>query len=146
MKLEISKTDLGKERVRAAQLRLKRVRDSGDQEMRDDKTEVIDIDVETCEVPDAPADARKAMTDAQARMPQSGPAAGEAAVTGGSSGSGGGENVSMDVGMIASIAIEYVKYGVHVSELYSPPRVCKTALKVGLRPGIEFRPYCCRSG
>ena len=78
--------------MRAAQLRLKRVRDNGDQEMRDDKTEVIDIDVETCEVPDAPpSDARQAMTDAQARMPQSGPAAGEAAVTGGSSGSGGGK-------------------------------------------------------
>ena len=31
----------------------------------------------------------------------------------------------MDVGFLAEIAYEYIKYGQHVSEVYSPPRVAK---------------------
>ena len=40
--------------------------------------------------------------------------------------------------MLANLAIEYMKYNMDVSELYSPPRVCKTALKIGLDPGTSF--------
>ena len=44
----------------------------------------------------------------------------------------------MDIGMLANLAIEYIKYNKDVSEIYSPPRVCSTALKVGLDPGTSF--------
>ena len=40
--------------------------------------------------------------------------------------------------MLANLAIEYIKYNKDVSELYSPPRVCQTALKVGLDAGTSF--------
>ena len=45
----------------------------------------------------------------------------------------------MDVGMLASIAIEYIKFGKHVAEIYSPPRVAKVASKIGLRAGFFAR-------
>ena len=44
----------------------------------------------------------------------------------------------MNIGILAQLAIEYIKYGKHVSELFSPPRVCRAALKIGLKPGMSF--------
>ena len=44
----------------------------------------------------------------------------------------------MQIGILANLAIEYIKYGKHVSELFSPPRVCRAALKIGLKPGMSF--------
>ena len=44
----------------------------------------------------------------------------------------------MDIGMLANLAIEYIKYNKDVSELYSPPRVCSTALKIGPNAGTSF--------
>ena len=41
----------------------------------------------------------------------------------------------MDVGFLAEIAYEYIKYGQHVSEVYSPPRVTDVAESTGLRAG-----------
>ena len=45
---------------------------------------------------------------------------------------------TMDVGLLASIAIEYIKFGKHVAEIYSPPRVTKVASKIGLRTGFAL--------
>ena len=56
-------------------------------------------------------------------------------LTGGADSNPGGD---MDIGMLANLAIEYIKYNKDVSELYSPPRVCQTALKVGLDAGTSF--------
>ena len=39
---------------------------------------------------------------------------------------------------MAQLAIEYIKYGVHVSEVYSPPRVGQLASKLGLSAGTSF--------
>ena len=47
------------------------------------------------------------------------------------------QGVDMDIGMLANLAIKYVKYNKAVSELYSPPRVCSAALKRGLSPGTS---------
>ena len=41
----------------------------------------------------------------------------------------------ISVGMLAAIAIEYIKYGKHVSEIYSPPRVTRIAKNIGLKSG-----------
>jgi len=48
------------------------------------------------------------------------------------------EPADMQIGILAQLAIEYIKYGKHVSELFSPPRVCRAAFKVGLKPGMSF--------
>ena len=53
----------------------------------------------------------------------------------GSSGPGGQD---MDVGLLAQIASEYVRFGKHVSEIFSPPRVTSLANKVGLRAGFAL--------
>ena len=44
----------------------------------------------------------------------------------------------MNLGLLANIAIEYIKYGKHVSEVYSPPRVTHIAKKVGLSTGFAL--------
>ena len=44
----------------------------------------------------------------------------------------------MDVGLLAQIAIEHSKFGVHVAEICSPPRVTALASKVNLNPGIAL--------
>ena len=49
---------------------------------------------------------------------------------------GGEEDLSMR--LIATIASEYIKFGVHVSEVFSPPRATKLAAKVGLHPGFAL--------
>ena len=49
-----------------------------------------------------------------------------------------GENNDSDMGLIATIAIEYTKFGNHVSELFSPPRVTKIATKIGLHAGFAL--------
>ena len=43
-----------------------------------------------------------------------------------------------NVGLLAQIAIERMKYGHHVSEVYSPPRVNVSAGKIGLVPGMSL--------
>jgi len=47
-------------------------------------------------------------------------------------------NEGMDVGLLAQIAIEHIKFGVHVAELFSPPRVTALAVKVGFSAGFAF--------
>ena len=49
---------------------------------------------------------------------------------------GAGEDVS--IGLLANIAQEYIKFGKHVSEIFSPPRVTKVANKIGLRSGFAL--------
>ena len=44
----------------------------------------------------------------------------------------------MDLGLLAQIAIEYIKFGKHVAEVFSPPRVTKIATKIGLRSGFAL--------
>ena len=44
----------------------------------------------------------------------------------------------MEVGFLAHIAIEYIKFGKHVAEVFSPPRVTSTASKIGLRAGFAL--------
>ena len=48
-----------------------------------------------------------------------------------------GEN-DMNVGFLANLAYEYIKFGNHISEVYSPPRVAKLASKVQLTPGFSI--------
>jgi hypothetical protein len=48
------------------------------------------------------------------------------------------EDADMPVGMLAQLAIEYIKYGHHVSEIYSPLRVNRAATKIGLKPGFSL--------
>ena len=47
-------------------------------------------------------------------------------------------NEGMDVGLLAQIAIEHIKFGVHVAEVFSPPRVTAVAGKVGLSAGFAL--------
>ena len=49
-----------------------------------------------------------------------------------------GEDNNMPIGLIAQIAIECIKFGKHVSEIFSPPRVTKVANKIGLKPGFAL--------
>jgi len=49
-----------------------------------------------------------------------------------------GDDSNMPVGLLAQIAIECIKFGKHVSEIYSPPRVTNIANKIGLTPGFAF--------
>ena len=49
-----------------------------------------------------------------------------------------GSEESMDLGLIAQIAIEHIKYGSHVAEVFSPPRVTALAGKSGLKPGFAL--------
>ena len=49
----------------------------------------------------------------------------------------GGEG-DLDVGLLAAIAGEHIKFGVHVSEVFSPPRVAKVASKIGLHVGFAL--------
>ena len=44
----------------------------------------------------------------------------------------------MNVGLLAQIAIEYIKFGNHVSEVYSPERVTKLARKHRLTSGFSI--------
>ena len=44
----------------------------------------------------------------------------------------------MDVGLLAQIAIEHIKFGVHVAEVFSPPRVTALADKVNLSAGFAL--------
>ena len=44
----------------------------------------------------------------------------------------------MNIGFLAELAYEYIRYGQHVSEIYSPPRVAKLAQKFNLRPGFSI--------
>ena len=44
----------------------------------------------------------------------------------------------MNMGLIANIVSEYIKYGCHVGEVFSPPRVNVIARKIGLRPGFSL--------
>ena len=48
------------------------------------------------------------------------------------------DDSDMPVGLLAQIAIECIKFGKHVSEIFSPKRVTKTAAKIGLHPGFAF--------
>ena len=45
---------------------------------------------------------------------------------------------STDTRLLAQIAIEYIQYGNHISELFSPPRVTHIATKIGLKPGFAL--------
>ena len=44
----------------------------------------------------------------------------------------------MPVGLLAQIAIECIKFGKHVSEVFSLKRVTKSAAKIRLNPGFAF--------
>ena len=44
----------------------------------------------------------------------------------------------MDIGTLAHIAIEGIKLGHHVSEVYSPPRVTQQAGRCNLKAGWSF--------
>ena len=48
------------------------------------------------------------------------------------------DDSDMPVGLMAQIAVECIKFGKHVSEIFSPKRVTKTAAKIGLNPGSAF--------
>ena len=48
------------------------------------------------------------------------------------------EEDSMSIEFLANLAYEYIKFGNHVSEVYSPPRVAKLASKVNLSPGFSL--------
>ena len=45
---------------------------------------------------------------------------------------------NIHINMLAQVAIEYINYGAHVSEVYSPLRVGKLASKLGLSAGTSF--------
>ena len=42
------------------------------------------------------------------------------------------------IGVLANIAIERIKYGHHITEVYSPRRVNREAVQVGLTPGLTL--------
>ncbi len=44
----------------------------------------------------------------------------------------------IDMGMISNINSKYIKYGSHVAEVFSPPRVNVIAKKIGLSPGFSL--------
>ena len=50
----------------------------------------------------------------------------------------GNPDGDMHLGLLANIQDEYVKYGCHVGEVFSPPRVNVIAKKIGLRPGFSL--------
>ena len=47
-------------------------------------------------------------------------------------------NMGAIIPILANIAIEKIKFGHHVTEVYSPPRVNISATKIGLVPGMSL--------
>ena len=50
----------------------------------------------------------------------------------------GADDGDMSVGFLAQLASEYIQFGHHISEAYSPPRVARLTQHLNLRAGFSI--------